>query len=277
MNPRIPRRGRTLMGAGSTRARFVVVGAAVALMAAVVAAGCSGGGEGGDEGSVATATTAPPIDPGDHGRYRPEVDPADFVTGVGNPYLPLGPGSRWVYEGESGGRATRHQVVVTDQTREVMGVSTTVVRDTVRVDGEVVEDTRDYYAQDRDGAVWYFGEDTKEYEHGEVVSTDGSWEAGVDGALPGIAMPARPMVGDAYREEYLKGTAEDMAEILRTYATLAVPFGAFGQVVETENWSPLEPEVIEHKSYAPGVGLVQAETVKGGDEVERLVSHAPPT
>lgn len=249
--------------------------AAAVLAAALLAAGCGDSDDSADREGEPVPTTAPVVDPGDDGDYDPMVEPTEFVEAVENAYLPLSPGARWVYEGESDGEPERIEVVVTDETRDVMGVTTTVVRDTVRRGGEVVEVTDDWFAQDREGNVWYFGEDSKEYEDGEVAGTEGSWEAGIDGALPGIVMRATPMVADAYRQEYLPGEAEDMAEVLRTYATLSVPFGAFGQVVVTEEWSPLEPETIEHKYYAPGVGLLREETVEGGEGFAELVEHTP--
>jgi hypothetical protein len=173
----------------------------VLLVAALVACG-------GDEGQEAV------IDPGDNGDYAPVVDPNDFVETIDNSYLPLTPGSRWVYEGVEDGQVERVEVVVTEDRREVLGVSTIVVRDTVSEDGEVIEDTLDWFAQDREGNVWYFGEDSREFEDGEQISTEGSWEAGVDGALPGIVMLAQPQVGDAYRQEYDEGEAEDLGEVV---------------------------------------------------------------
>ena len=144
-----------------------------------------------------------------------------------------------------------------------------VVRDTVTVDGDVVEDTYDWFAQDVDGNVWYLGEDTAEYDDGEVVSTDGSWEAGVDGALPGIVMLASPRSGDAYRQEYYLGEAEDLAEVLRGRRHREVPFGEFTDVVVIEDWNPFEPETVEEKHYAPGVGVVLEVTTAGGDRPRR--------
>jgi hypothetical protein len=159
----------------------------------------------------------------------------------------------------------------------VFGVSAVVVRDTVSVDGEVVEDTYDWFAQDRDGNVWYLGEASQDFEDGQPTSTAGSWEAGVDGALPGIVMPAAPAVGDAYRQEYYAGEAEDMAEVIDTGATASVPSGEFDAVVVTEDWNPLEPEVIEHKYYAEGVGLVLEETVAGAEGRSELIEFTPGT
>ena len=152
--------------------------------------------------------------PGDGGSYAPELDPADFVDVIDNPYLPYIPGTKWVYEGEDDGEVERVEVEVLDETREIEGITATVVRDTVYVDGELAEDTYDWFAQDKDGNVWYLGEDTHEYEDGKAVNAEGAWEYGKDGALPGIVMLADPTVGDAYRQEYYEGEAEDMGEVL---------------------------------------------------------------
>ena len=137
---------------------------------------------------------------------------------------------------------------------------------------ELVEDTYDWYAQDHEGNVWYFGEETAEYEDGEIVSTAGAWEAGVDGALPGIAMEADPTVGDSYRQEYYPGEAEDMAEVVQTGVSEEVAFGAFDDLIVIEEWTPLEPEVVEEKSYALGVGVVLETTVQGGSGRIELIS-----
>jgi len=186
--------------------------------------------------------------------YQPVIDPADFVLGVNNTYFPLVPGTTFVYEG-----AEHVEVHVTNSTRTVMGVVCVVVRDMVSEDGAVVEDTYDWYAQDVHGNVWYFGEDSKEYEDGEMVSTAGSWEAGVGGARPGIVMLAHPHVGLTYRQEYLKGEAEDMGTVLSLDAAVTVPAGTYSGALRTKDFTPLEPGVLEHKYYAPGVGLVLEE------------------
>jgi hypothetical protein len=219
------------------------------------------------------AAQEPVIDPGDGGEYAPMVNPADFVDQIDNPYLPLAPGSRWVYEGVEDGEMERIEVEVTDERREVMGIPATVVRDQVFEDGELIEDTLDWFAQDREGNVWYLGEDSKELEDGEVVSTEGSWEAGVDGALPGIVMPADPQVGDAYRQEYYEGEAEDLAEVIELGASVSVPAGDYDQVVVIREWNPLEPDVVEDKHHAPGVGVVLESLVEGGDGRVELIEH----
>lgn len=141
---------------------------------------------------AAGCTSAAVVDPGDGGLYAPAVDPARFVGVIDNPYLPLTTGSRWVYEGESDGEVERIEVTVLDDRRPVMGIDAVMVRDVVSVAGEIVEDTLDWFAQDIDGNVWYLGEEVQDFEGGRLVGTAGSWEAGVDGALPGIVMPAAP-------------------------------------------------------------------------------------
>jgi hypothetical protein len=140
------------------------------------------------------------------------------------------------------------------------------------VHGETTEDTYDWFAQDRDGNVWYMGEDSKEYENGQVKSTEGSWEAGVDGALPGIVMQAHPAPGQSYRQEYYKGQAEDMAETAEVGTTKATGLGQYSDVVVIKEWSPLEPDVVEQKYYAPGIGVIAEETLSGGHETAELTS-----
>ncbi|MFI5292387.1 MAG: hypothetical protein ACHQ02_05940, partial [Candidatus Limnocylindrales bacterium] len=184
--------------------------------------------------------------------YIVSVDPADFVAVVDNPYWPLAAGTTTVLEGDG----ERIVVEVTDYSKVILGVTTTVVRDRAYEDGRLIEDTLDWYAQDRWGNVWYFGEETTEYENGTPVSTAGSWEAGVDGARPGIVMLAQPHVGDVYRNEYYVGEAEDLSKVIALDGTLTVPLGAFEATVTTEDWTPLEPSQLERKVYAPGVGLI---------------------
>ncbi len=221
-----------------------------------------------------TSPEPPVIDPGDGGDYEPSIDPANFVEVVDNVYFPLSPGSRWVYEGESDGVAERIEVEVLDERRDIMGISAVVVHDTVYVAGELAEDTYDWYAQDTDGNVWYLGEATQEFDDGEV-SDAGSWEYGVDGALPGIVMLASPTIGDAYRQEYYAGEAEDMGEVIEVGATVTIGLGEYTDVVVTEDWTPLEPDVIENKSYAPGIGVIHETDVAGGDETVELVDFTP--
>jgi hypothetical protein len=244
------------------------------LAAAIVLAAC-GSAPGSPRSAVATSTDPLVIDPGDGGDYSPTVDPAAFTDVVDNPYFPVQPGTRWEYESVGAGEPEHTTVVVTGDRRLVMGISTVVVRDTVTVGGQLVEDTFDWYAQDRDGNVWYFGEAVRNFDHGRFENTDGSFEAGVDGALPGIVMPADPSPGHAYRQEYYRGHAEDLGQILRVDQHMTTRIGEFAQVVVTRDWNPLEPKVIEEKSYAPGVGLVAESTVAGGRGSSELVSFTP--
>ena len=198
------------------------------------------------------------------GEYAPTIDPANFTTDIDNPLFPLRPGTRWVYEGpDDAGDIEHKEVVVTSEAREVMGVMCVVVHDQMSMDGELLEDTYDWYAQDKEGNVWYFGEDTKELEGGEVVKTEGSWEAGRDGAQPGIIMEADPQVGDQYRQEYYEGRAEDMAEVLALDEKVTVRHGSYEGVLKTKDWNPLEAGVVEHKYYAQGVGTIFEEKVEG--------------
>ena len=242
----------------------------VCLVVAVVTAAC--GSAGTTDTAASTGTVAPVIDPGDGGDYAPVIDPAGFVDDVDNPYFPLQPGTRWEYESVGAEEPEHTTVVVTGDRRLVMGVSTIVVRDTVTAGDQPVEDTFDWFAQDRDGNVWYFGEAVRNFDQGRFEGTDGSWEAGVDGALPGIVMPADPTPGHAYRQEFYEGEAEDLGQILRTGQQESVAFGSLTDVVVTRDWNPLEPDVVEEKSYAPGIGLVSETTVAGGHDAAELVS-----
>jgi hypothetical protein len=200
----------------------------------------------------------------------PTIEPANFVRTIDNPYLPLKPGTTFVYEGTKEGQPQGDEVQVTHETKTILGVDCVVVRDRVTAEGKLLEDTRDWYAQDKDGNVWYFGEDSKSYENGKI-STEGSWEAGVDGAQPGIIMPAQPKVGDSYRQEYYAGVAEDMAEVLSLSESVSVRYGSFHDVLLTREWTPLEPDTEENKSYAPGVGMILEVTTKGEKERFELV------
>ena len=202
---------------------------------------------------------------------RPSLTPSNFVTAVTNPYYPLSPGTRYSYEAQTEDGTEHTEVVVTHETKKVMGVSTTVVRDTVKLEGEVIEDTYDWYAQDQQGNVWYFGEAVSNYENGRLKDTAGSWEAGVDGAIPGIIMLAEPRVGDTYRQEYYRGEAEDMGQVLALAANTTVPYGSYRDLLVTADWNALEPGVLEHKFYAKGVGFIAEEKVTGPPERSELV------
>ncbi|HUQ00034.1 MAG TPA: hypothetical protein VM093_06185 [Aeromicrobium sp.] len=188
---------------------------------------------------------------------RPTLDPDEFSTDIDNSWYPLKPGTRWTYREVEDGKTMRVVVTATSVTRTVAnGVSARVVRDTVSRDGRVIEDTKDWYAQASDGTVWYLGEDTAEFAKGKIATREGSFEAGKDGAQAGIMMPAEPKAGQPYRQEYLKGEAEDKGKILAFGKHAHVPAGTYDDLLLTADTTPLEPDVLEHKYYAKGVGLV---------------------
>lgn len=200
----------------------------------------------------------------------PDPIPADFVREIDNPRLPLVPGNEWRYEVTQGDEVVETIVVrVTQDTRVVDGVLTTVVHDQVTdASGTVIEDTYDWYAQDVRGNVWYFGEDSTVYAEDGAASTDGSWEAGVEGARAGLAMAARPRVGDGYQQEFSPGTAEDRAEVL----SLDEVRGEWTGLLETVGTTPLEPGLEQRRFYAEGLGLVLEED---GTETVTLVGSDP--
>jgi hypothetical protein len=193
--------------------------------------------------------------------------PAAFEAPVTNPYFPLVPGSVSILRGTSDGEHIVDRVVVTDRTKVITGVTTTVVHDVIRSHGVLVEKTDDWYASDDQGNVWYFGEATAEYDgSGTVISTEGSWEAGVDGAVAGIIMPADPRPTDAYRQEFYPDHAEDQAWIVQRGLVLDLPTGPAHHVVRSFEWTRLEPRVVAEKFYAPGIGIVREHDVAGADE-----------
>lgn len=201
-----------------------------------------------------------------------ELDPAEFTADVTNPWFPLEPGTRWTYlETTEDGEQVRVVVTATAVTREIAnGVTARVVRDTVTLDGEIIEDTLDWYAQDAEGTVWYLGEDTAEFEDGKLTTREGSFEAGVDGAQAGVIMPASPRVDLTYRQEYYEGEAEDNGEVLALGERASVPAGDYDGLVQTADTTPLEPDVLEHKYYAEGVGLVLTIDKEAGGREELL-------
>ncbi len=223
--------------------RITLLSALVGLMIMLVA-GCGGAAQESEGPSAKTGNDKA----GE--AYSPDIDPANFVDKIDNKYFPLEPGTTFVYEGG----AQHGEMTVTSDTKEIMGVECVVVDHKEWEAGKLIERTYDWFAQDKEGTVWYFGEDTKEYEDGKVVSTKGSWEAGVDGAKPGIIMPADPKVGEIYRQEYYPGEAMDMAKVLNLDASVTVPYGSFDHALETREWTPLQPGFSERKYYVRGVG-----------------------
>jgi hypothetical protein len=224
---------------------------------------------------IATVATCPIPLP--QGGDPVALDPADFGGPIDNPYLPWPVGAQWVTrESDPRGNAQTVTVTVTSRTRQILGIAATVVHDKVSDHGELVENTFDWYAQDSCGNVWYLGENTKEYEHGVVVSTEGSWEAGVNGAQPGIVMTADPQVGQSYRQEHYAGQAEDAAEVLSIHEQAEVPYGHFTDVVLIKEFTPLAPDSLEYKFYARGIGVVLAIAVSGGADREELLSFTSP-
>jgi hypothetical protein len=203
------------------------------------------------------------------------LDPAQFTTRIDHPYWPMRPGSRWVYrQTDADGDRRRIEVTVTHLTKAIMGIEARVVHDVAIVNGEVTEDTYDWYAQDARGNVWYLGEDTRQLEDGKVTSTEGSWQAGVDGAQPGILLPGRPSPGMAYRQEYGAG-AQDTAAVLSLHQRAKVPSGLFDHVLVTKEFTPLEPRLLQHDFFALGVGPVLSLTVSGGSDREELLRFEP--
>ena len=204
------------------------------------------------------------------------LDPSEFTTEIDNPYWPMTPGSKWTYKEVEGGQSQDVVVTVTDKTKRIAnGIEARVVHDVVSEDGQPVEVTDDYYAQDAEGNIWYLGEDTAEYENGKVVTREGSFEAGVDGAEAGVALPANPQPGLSYRQEYYKGQAEDQGEVLSTEEQVETPFGHFTNALMTRDTNPLEPKVEELKLYVKDVGPVLTLDVSGASGREDLISYEP--
>jgi hypothetical protein len=212
------------------------------------------------------------------GPYDPSIDPAAFVSAVDNRWFPLKPGTTLRYRGvaENGTTPQTDVATVLHRTKRILGVDCTIVRDTVRSRGRPVERTYDWYAQDRQGNAWYFGEDSRNFERGRFVRGTDSWEAGVDGAKPGIIMEGAPRRGDAYRQEYYRGHAEDQARVLGSGGRVKVPYGTFPKTLATVERSRLEPGARERKLYAAGVGEIKSRVVKGDHEAFALVGVRRP-
>jgi hypothetical protein len=204
--------------------------------------------------------------------YNPVIDPGNFTDVIDNEYFPLPPGRVCTFTANSLDGEETIVVTVLQETKTILGVTCTIVRDVVSLEGVVIEDTHDWYAQDLDGNVWYFGEDVSNYENGVFQDKEGSFEAGVDGALPGIIMMAHPVLEMPYRQEYYFNNAEDWGKLVETGLTVTTPFGEFTNCIKTEDWNALETDApIEYKFYAPGIGVVREEVV-GTGEVMELIS-----
>jgi hypothetical protein len=244
--------------------KTLTIGLSLATAAALALSACGSDGNGGSDASSDLPQGSEPVN----------LDPADFTTQIDNPYWPMAPGNRWVYrETDTEGIVQRVVVTVTDKTKRIAnGVEARVVHDVVTEGGQPVEVTDDWYAQDGDGNIWYLGEKTTEYSNGKPESTAGSFEAGVDGAQPGIIMPANPQPGTTYRQEYYAGEAEDTGEIVSIDEQAEVPAGHYQDVVMTKDLNPLEPKILEFKFHARDVGPVLAVSVSGGSDREELVS-----
>jgi hypothetical protein len=241
--------------------RFFALSIVVGL--ALVAAACGSSGQSTSSlpaGSTPVTATAP--------------DAANFDGHVvDNQWFPLVPGMTWAYRGVKDGQPSREIMVATSQTKTIQGVPCTVVSDKLYLSGALEERTLDYYAQDKDGNVWYFGEDTAELKpDGSVKSTEGTWLSGRDGAEAGIFMPADPQVGQSFRQEYYKGQAEDHFRILSLSEQVKTPGATSDQAMLTMEWTPLEPNVVDHKYYVQGIGTVLEQTAKGPLERNTLVS-----
>lgn len=202
--------------------------------------------------------------------YDPVIDPANFVGRIDNPYFPLVPGTTFIYEGQTSQGVSRVEFAVTHTTRVILGVTCVEVHDSVFTDGALTEDTLDWFAQDKESNVWYFGENTAELVDGLITTIDGTFMAGVDGDKPGIIMKAHPAVGDFYRQEFSLGNAEDNAETLSLTESVTVPFGTFNHCLKSQETTPLEPDLLEDKFFAPGVGNVLTVDEVTGERVELI-------
>jgi hypothetical protein len=236
----------------------------VVLVAVLAAVGCGS--------SRRSASELAPVT----GTYAPTIEASKFVSTVDNPLWPLRPGSAYHFEGVRGRTPQTDDELVLQRQKQILGISSMIVRDTVSEHGRPIEQTLDYYAQDEDGNVWYMGEDSFEREHGRFVRASDSWLSGVDGAKPGIIMPARPKSGDRYRQEYYPpGEALDEAHVIGERGPITVPYGTFGRALVTSELSPLEPQT-EEKYYVAGIGEILERVVKGHREEFRLVRYVRP-
>ena len=202
--------------------------------------------------------------------YDPVINPANFVSRIDNPYFPLKPGTTFIHEGQTTAGFEHVEFAVTHNTKVILGVTCIEVRDMVFTDGELTEDTIDWFAQDKDGNVWYFGENTHELEGGLITTIHGTFTAGVNGDKAGIIMKADPAVGDFYRQEFSLANAEDFAETISVTESVTVPAGPFRNCLKSQETTPLKTNFLEHKFFAPGVGHVLTIDARTGDRVELI-------
>ncbi len=223
------------------------------------------GSSGGKSPSASPTTSAtPPTTARAAVNYHPRIDPANFSNRITNPYFPLKPGTQFAFDGVRDGRPQHTEVTVTNETKTILGIPVVVVRDVVTNSGALEEKTTDWYAQAKNGDVWYFGEATAEYTNGQISNTQGSWEAGVDNAQPGIIMKANPKVGTSYRQEYRPGVAEDTAKVTTVGMTYKAGGTTYRNVVLTTDRNPLNPDKLDQKYFAPGVGLIYTKKLSAG-------------
>lgn len=247
-------------------ARYAVV-AALALSAVGAVPATAGAAVG---AASAKGCPLPVFGPG--ASYHPRFEPADFSPNVTNPLFPLRVGRTLVYTGVKDGKKALNIMTTTTRTQKIAGVITRVVEDRLYLNNVLEERTSDYYTQDRCGNVWYFGEDTATLDaKGDVVSTDGTFHAGVDGAQPGVFMQAHPQLGRRFRQEWSPGQAEDTFKATDLSAAVTVPYGSFKDALRTEETTALEPSVVDNKYYVPGIGEVFEGAVQGPAEALRLV------
>jgi hypothetical protein len=245
--------------------RPVLIG--VATLGVALSPACTDSDPGPDPGDSLPA----PFDPARP--YEPRITAEELSADITNPLFPAPVGATWVYEAQTDEGLERIEIEVEAETKDVWGTTARVVRDTAFLDGEMIEDTWDWFAQDGDGNVWYMGEDTQEYENGTVVSNEGAWEAGVDGALPGIVMLGDPQVGDEYRQEFFEGEAEDWGQVVSIDESVDVEAGSWTGCVKTRDRSVLDPELDEFKYYCDGAGTVLVE--EGDVRVELIELDVP--
>ncbi|HSP96158.1 MAG TPA: hypothetical protein VL049_02785 [Candidatus Dormibacteraeota bacterium] len=207
--------------------------------------------------------------------YGPVIDPANFGGAINNPYFPLVPGTTFVYESHTAQGLERDEFAVTHNTKVILGVTCVEVHDVATLNGDPTQDRLDWFAQDLAGNVWSFGENSKQIAGGLVVGVEGSWTGGIDGAKPGIVMEAHPALGDVYRQEFSLGVAEDIGAVLSLSESVSVSYGTLANCLETADTSPLEPDALEHRYYAAGVGNLRTVDLQTG-ETEDLVQITGP-